>query len=493
MSTPLFEHPEYTDNYMSWMMYHDLYQGEHSTITMPIYLWKHVLEDNDTQAAAKIRSLRQLRTRYLNTIEPVLSRYISIFFKEKLILSDTISELLTEKTDITGQGHSVHAFFADKVLLTYLLYGRVFIIADNYNVQPINAAQDALVFPTLECLSPLDVPDWEIETEDPTRKGKLRFIRYEYKIVEPRTDSTSKPVESRYSKELKYVNGIYSVRVWKEAQKKQTDVKTNDTQWDLVSEQEFSGFSDLPVRFIFSDSWIKDVAQETLRLYNFMSSRDNILYHQAYQRTFFIGNLNSQQEKAVAEYTAAVLPENTVVQTIEPANPVALDQAIERSINAIFRIAFNQHRTIAADSKVAESSDTQQESKEQLVTLVLSEIDRFEKLINDSVSDLLFFKTKETIDPNIKMSRDLKADDIDKQIQIFAALRDEIVSVPEWRAEVLKKFVQAQDLQNAAPIIKSIENAPVATQTNLQIRNSIFSRLNGNTARDTSNAQGAGQ
>lgn len=494
-SVTLYEHPEYVANYDSWLMYKDLFEGDHTTLSGPVYLWKHVLEDNDTITAAKIRSLRQLRTRYLNTIEPCISRYTSIFFREKLIIPGETSELLGENVDITGQSDGLDSFFSSKVLLNYLLYGRVFVVADNYNIQPQNAAQETNLTPTLECLSPLDVPDWEIETEDPQRKGKLKFIRCEYKIVEPRSDSTQQPTESLYSKEYRFQNGVYSVRLWREEQKKQADVKTDSRQWVLVEEKEFPGFKDLPVSYLFGESWIKDVAQETLRLYNFMSSRDNILYHQAYQRTFFIGNLNAQQEKAVAEYTAAVLPEGTVVDTIEPVNPVALDLAIERSVNAVFRIAFNQHRTIAADSKAVESSDSQQEGKEQLVSLVLSEIDKFERLINESVSDWFFFKDKKlnNFDPKIKIDRDIQEADIEKQIQIYATLRDEITSIPEWRKQTLSRFAQFQDLQEVEKVMQQILALPEVPQPVQSGRQLILSRLNGNQARNTSDTESANQ
>jgi len=491
MAITLYKHPEYEANYDQWVMFRDLFQGDHDTLVSPIYLWKHVLEDNDTPIAARIRGLRQLRSRYQNTIEPVISRYLSLFFKEKLVV-DSETQKLIANFDYTGRGHSIDAFFQNEVLEKYLVYGRVFVIADRAATEIVNQEQDSLIKPTLEALSPLDVPDWEIETEDPKRLGKLRFIRTEYAIIEPRNNAQEQPKAVRYSKEYRYQNNIYTVTTWREAEGKKNESKTNETQWDLVSSFDFNDYKDIPIKYLFSESWIKDVAQETLRLFNFMSSRDNILYHQAYQRTFFIGNLNAQQEKAVAEYTAAVLPENTVVTTIEPANPVALDQAIERSVNAIFRMAFKQNRTVSAESKAVESSDSQQESKEQLVSLILSEIDRFEKLINDSIKDLLsFMDRKKEFTTEIKLTRDIQDADIDKQIQIYATLRDEINSVPEWREETLQKFIEFQDIADdaALKIAESIKLLPSpSTGRTVDARSVILNRLNGNTERNTDNA-----
>lgn len=490
MAETLYKHPDYIENLENWTLYRDLFEGKHDVLTQDIYLWPHILESNSSDGAIKIKTLRKLRTRYLNVTEPVISRYRSLFFKNDLIIPEQINDLFPPDYDLSGTGDNLKTIFQEKALITYLIYGRVFIIADAFDHKPKNRGDDQNASPTLWVLDPLAVVDWEIETQDPKRKGDLKFIRVEYTITEPRASATEQPITNIYSREYRYSENIYTVTTWKKADKKANADKKD--QWDLVDSIPLTGFDRIPVTYLFSESWIKDVAQETLRLFNFMSNRDNINYHQGYERTYFIGALNSAQEKAVAEYTAAVLPEGTTVQTLQASQPVALDLAIERSLNAIFRIAFNQNRTVSADSKAVESSDTQQESKEQLVSLVLSEIEQYEAFINDTVSNLMMFKVGTLEEnPGIQVSRDIEDADISKQLELYSILRDEISAIPQWRAEILQKFLAYQDLDSNQEIIDQIK--AIATQPRptpvLDARQNIFNRLNnGNQTRNPENS-----
>lgn len=476
----LFEHPAYAklkDKYQTWK---DLYDGDHDVLRWSRYLWTHELEGLGTEDSNRIRSIRELRTRYCNLIEPVISRYTSLFFKDEPIISPEVDELFGDGIhDVTGTGKSLQTFLKEDVLSALLLYGRPIIFTDAYNSTAPNRdiEEKTGLSPTFEVLQPFSVKDWQIETQDPARKGKFRFLRCEYYLVEPRESARQEPTLTLYSKEMAFRNGTYSIDIYK-AENEQTGA----TNWKLVSSQEFTGYPDLPVKSIEGEqSWIKDVAEQALKLYNLESARDNIQLYQAYQRIFISGVTNADQKKALAEFIISFLPENSAVHTIEPANTQSLDQNIERTVNNLFRIAFNQNRTVSGDSGSVESAETQQESKEQLTSLIISSIESLETLINAAIKDYAWFKNGDAdFEGKIHLSKDLKVDDVTKQIEIYSALRDEINKVPLWRSETLKKFVEEQNLPEKEEILEALDNLPPPQNSNsLDIRTNLLSQING--------------
>ena len=75
----LYTHPEYKRAVNDYVLWRDLYEGDHATLVKK-YLWYHGLEKKADDTASELRRAREERTRYLNFIEIMVSLWISIFF-----------------------------------------------------------------------------------------------------------------------------------------------------------------------------------------------------------------------------------------------------------------------------------------------------------------------------------------------------------------------------------------------------------------------------
>lgn len=475
----LHEHNYYSEMAPFWTTYRDLYDGNHATLTNSKYLWYHELEKGDKETATLLRGIRAQRTRYLNRIEPIISRYTSLFFQNDPMPDQPTLDMFGDSiSDVTGTGKSLISFLKEDVLRSHLLYGRPVVRTDNYAVEVRSLAeQRALkISPTFEVINPLDLKDWQIDTS-PQRRGKFLWVRCEYWEMEARASATDKPEQRLYSKVFTWQGAGYTVDTYvaksnkdipniSSAQSDQVqkssvvnDNRGQGSRWELEETSGLINAPDLPIRSIENgESWVKDIAPQALKLFNLESTRDSIHYSQGHQRIWISGVTNKEQMVALSEYTIGFLPDGSQVQSLEPINTASIDANISETTNNILRIAFNQQATTTIDSKAVQSGATQQEGKEPLVALIKAEIESLENLANSMIKDYAFFKEGITdFQGKIKFSRDIKIDDIQAQLNIFNALRSDINSCKTWRSESLKKFARQQGLAQQDIIDSEIE------------------------------------
>lgn len=479
----LFEHPCYTEYKNKWEMYEDFFEGDHDDLVKPIYLILHELESiPGSRDSARIRLIREQRTEVENETEPVVSRYTSLFLKKEPAYDNKVMELFTEQglKDVTGKGKSLTSFIREDIIESVLVYGKAVVLTDAYKYKAANKREEQTrgLTPTLELLPVLDVKDWQY-SDQPERKGKLKFIRYEYELIEPRQNATEEPKTGIYSKEYNFdlipgeSLGRLTVVTYKQVQK-----ESGGYTWKVIDSQETEA-PDMPIKLVDGESWIKDVVPLCKKLLNLISSRDNIHLYQAHQQKYIIGNINDAAKKAVAEYTIGFLPEGSSISVIEPVNTASIDANIANTRASIPRIAFNQNRTPSSDTKVVEAADTQQEGKEQLVTLIKSEIESIENLINAVIKDYAYFKTSKTdFDGKVILNKDIKIEDLDREVRIYTALRDDVVKYPTWHKETLKKFINSQELDNTVDIIAEVDKGPQLVN-NIDVRAKLLGSING--------------
>lgn len=472
--TDFYEHPYYRERSPFFRLYRDLYEGVHATLISPTYLFLHELEDGDTEAAKKLRRIRAQRTRYTNMMEPLVSRYVSLFFKEEPELDDATKSLFGDGiTDVTGTGKSFSNFIKEDIAINSILYGRPIVLTDTYGdeFKSLAEQQAAGARPFFEIIHPLDLKDWELD-----KYGGFKFARWEYTIIDPRTGANEPPKRGVYSRVLEKVPGGYTSARYKAKEKRQTDNQgmgsadtqqrlgqeqrefCSDYEWEIVgSPKVFQGES-LPLRSIeCQESWVKDTAQQILKLYNLESTRDSCHYYQAHRHTFIIGDVQKEAKKALAEYTINFLPANSNVIAIEPVNTASIDENINRTKATIYQIAFNQNRTVSADSKQVESADTQNEGKEQLVTLIKAEIEALENLTNKIIEDYAVAAGKTP--GKVTFCKDITVDDVREQINTYMQLRGDIARYPTWQKQSLIKIAQGMNLPEEETIIQEIQAA----------------------------------
>lgn len=456
----LNKHPEYSAWAKKSQIYKDLYEGEHDILVSKDYLWPHLLELKPDYGA-QLRTIREMRTRYTNYVEAIVSAIISLMFRNNPNYQK-IENVLPENEikNINGKGQHLNTFI-QLVARDYLVYGRPFIFVDNYNVKVETKRQEraAGVRPIMEILCPLAVKDWEIETENFSKYGEFKFLRHEYDYIPSRTNEKIAPKIVRRSMALRLEDSNYKYLIYESNREQNQIIEEGKETWKVVTDATtIEKIGVIPVCTIWDqDSWIKDVSEEALRAFNLGSTYDNILNNQAYQRSFIAGNISDENWKNIGESVVGRLPEGASVFTIEAANTTSIKDRLLSSINDLFKIGFNQSRSLPVDSGVAESAKTLRERKEELHALLESSIEELESVMNNALKFYAMFKGIKDYDGKIELSCDVSAEDVEEQIKIYSAFRDRIAKYPTWQKETDKKFVDLQGLPVSDKIKKEID------------------------------------
>lgn len=499
-SIKLYEHPDYEELSKHWEVYRVLYEADRRELVKSEYLWPHELEAiQGNEDSVKIRNIRVRRSQYTNWLEPILSRYTSLFFKEPPDVSE-VEELFGDYIkDVDGRGNSLEQFIKAHVTKAYLLYGRPIILTDGFNLPAKTAAEEKALGkrPFWELLDALSVKDWQIEELDPALRGKFAALRWEYDLINPRVDLKQEPETVTRSKEFVLEGGLYKVYIYEKEkeQKVSRDKKTKEAgDWRFIDVIEIPEFEELPIASVEGGrSWFKDVAPKALQYFNEESCLDNILLYQAHERLWFAGPIKEEHRKAMAEYTVGILPQDTQLLQATAVDPVAHERRLSVILNQMQRIAFNQSRTTPDDSRQVEAADTQREVKDDFVNLIVSSIEEIEDLVNRAVEHWAIFEGRGNYKGRVKLNKDVSIEDVKQQLNIFNALRQDIEAYPTWKREMLEKFAKITDVSDEA--MKEIKELPlprtqepgIGNATN--IRTELQERvLNGN--RPQTNASG---
>jgi hypothetical protein len=454
-----YENPEYVAKYPDWVKYRDLFEGKHHVLAQSTnYLWPHELEFSTRRVSEhenltvgeKLRSLRARRSRYLNMMEPVVSTYIGLLFNGGISFDKEVQSLLGDDiNDIDGQGTSFENFIKDSVSKSYFLYGQPIILVD----APANDAlslqeQQLLGFrPYMDTLDILSVKDWQVD------KAGYTALRYEYDLLSVRQSLQEEPKLIRYCKEFTLDGSSFIVRVYSQ---------DNDKKWQLVDERVIAGWSTLPISSVFNnESWVKDVADLNLVLFNLMSAYYNQLNSQAFQRIFISGeSLGDKYQMAISEFTAVVLPGNVAINVVEPSNMQSLTDASDRTIDNIYRVAFNRSKSLAVSSKESPSADAAREQSVELNALLKQAASEIEACVNNAIKDYAKYKTGvEDFQGGISIKTDFSSADFDEQMNIWLTHRDEIKKVLPWKKAYLKRVAEEQEFpeEEEGEIVEAID------------------------------------
>lgn len=438
-----YDHPEYEENEEALETYRVLYEGDRQQLIGQKYLWPHELEFSNQAAStdpssgtsetvgAKIRRIRAMRSRYFNLFEPVISTWISMALSKPMRLDDETTQMLGQDIhNIDGKGTSLQNFLMNDIAVSFFRDGKACILID----APSNGASSLLeqraagFRPYMEIIDPLELKDWEVGED-----RKYNGIRYEYEVIAPRASFTEEPEEVEYCKILERKNGGVFVSIYRENEETE--------EWEAVSvDIPLDGFTEIPVSITVNNvSWVKDVAELQLVVYNLMSAYYNQLNTQAFQRVFVSGDLQDKHLISISEYAVSVLPQEAKPYVIEPASTEALLGAINASVDQLYRVAFNRTRGVSMGSNEAPGAATLREMSTELIALLIHAVGELEGALNDALKHYARFKGVADFQGRVTLSRDITADDVNQQIQLFLAYRDEIRNIDSWRKAHLKK------------------------------------------------------
>ena len=448
----LYQHPEYDQNKDDWQKWKDLYEGDHRTLSKAEYLWAHSIEEKGLtdKNALNLRKGREQRTRYLNLVEILISLWTSWFFRKPPNLQDVKTLLADRLDDITGTGKSFDSFIKTEVLRNYLLYGKSIVLVENASFEVETRAQEKAlkISPRMRVLDPLSCVDWDKEVTDSARHGKLNMFRYEFLLIDPRASSSARPTQTRYSHE--YVRDGESVTInrYKLPSDQQIITGAKPTQtaengaWVAEAPAPIS-LREIPIVIIEDESWIKEAAEEALRVHNLRSNRDNILYFQGY-RTDYITGIdpgNPDQLKAFSEYTKVLLPAGAGVIFTDPVSTDQYDKAIQHGIDTTFKVGLNLFRTLPEDSKVGQSAEAMNEAKDNPLALVESSLEDIENGINHALEHFAEFKGAGAA-PQIELEKNITEVSTEQFLAVVQAMSDYYRGV-----EVVSKTIAKEGLK----------------------------------------------
>lgn len=475
-----YEHPDYQEHEDGWETYRDLFEGDHQRLVSQKYLWPHELEYSQQSASSdprtgthetvggKIRRIRAQRSRYLNLFEPIISTWVSMALSKPISVDQETAEMLGDDIeDIDGKGSSLANFIMGPLAVSYFRDGKAVVLVDAPQNEAVTLAeQQASGFrPYMEIIDVLDMKDWQMSSL-PSRVGKMDWIRYEYEVIEPRGSAQEEPEEKEYCRFLLRNNetGEVTVEVYVEDE--------DSEEWNLVSSAvPLVGFSELPIAVAYNNvSWVKDVAELQLVLFNLMSAHYNLLNTQAFQRVFVSGDLQDRHIMSISEYAVSVLPADAQPYVIQPTDTQSLLKAIDTTIDQLYRVAFNRTRGVPTDSREAPGASTLREMSQELIALLIQAVGEIESVVNQALKNYAIFKLGAErggqFNGRVTLSRDITAEDIGLQIQMFLAYRDEIRNIPEWRKAHLKKVAVSMGYNNneRLDIVEAIDGlgAPVS-------------------------------
>jgi hypothetical protein len=469
------EHPEYKAKRDKWETYRELYEGDHATLTQYRYLWPHEYElatdsfitDPETQlkqsTGQRIRNIRAKRSRYLNVTEPVISNLIAMAFQKPIIADEKMKAMLGEDiNNIDGKGTSLDSFIKSMMAVPYFRDGNPIIQIDApKNEARSRGEEQAIGFrPFLEVLDVLSVPDWQFSELGP-RTGKYDIVRQEYTSIAPRTSMTEAPKELKYCRVTSLEDGAVVVRIYQRDEEKKDWMLTEERPLDLP---------EVPVVTITTnESWIKDVAELQMVLFNLMSAYYNQLNTQAFQRIMVAG-LDNDSAIAISEYAISRIPIEARPFIIEPSSMSAHMDAASMTIEQIAKVAFNRTRSLASDSKEAPGADTIAEMNSELMALLKQALEEMESLINSALKIYAIYKLGPekgaAFDGKVEFSKELDVKAVSERIELFLTYRDEIRKVLPWRKAELKRVAAEmgyddEDLTEITAGIEALKDEPM--------------------------------
>lgn len=473
--TTLYINPEYRQRYDNWVIARDLYEGRHEVLSKSNYLWYHGIEQKaNDKASERFRAAREERTRYLNLSEILISIWQSLFFRQPPKPDKVLKALLDQhggEQNIDGQGTSLYSFIKNKVLVSRLNYGKVCILADSFPIQPRNLAeqQENNIRPYLDLIWPLDAVDWCVNYSEPARVGKFDFFRHTFYGTAPRSSSREVPQVKKYSRELKLVDGKYTVEQFSVSVDKDFrvitehwDAKTNSEDWQNP-EMFSTELGDIPISVIDCDSWLKDANEESLRFFNLRSNKDNILHQQGYQDKYIIGVSPNDKARinAFNEYSFKMLPEGGDAKVLEPIDPSAYERAEQEAKASFFQVGLNKLRLMPNDSKETQAADATDKENEYTYAVVESELQELEDVCNDAIRNYGMFATgKDNFEGKIELNKQITPESFQQFIEGYAAFKDILSNVDGVDQAVAKKVVKRfrLDEEDEAKILKAIDS-----------------------------------
>lgn len=465
----LYEHPDVATYSAEYTQHKDIFEGVRDTLTTAPYLTKHPVEGNKgVPGSMELLEIRKSLTQYTNFAKMIFNRYVALMFKSDPQVDDTTKEFFKESKfleDVDGQGTSFVKFIKKSFFKDQFIYGKAAIQTDAPSGYVKNKDEQAKLGlrPYWSTISPLSIRDWGYASGDGLPFKKLEFIRTQYNEIEPRKSSTIQP--KTVVKSAEYILEIDRVEVrYFTKNEAQTGQGTDAGSWNAAGNSEIS-LKEIPIVVtVQDDSLLKEPAPAILKYLNLDSSLMMGLLNQAHQRIIAFGEPTDPDKPVhINHATLTYLRGAEGVQVIEGDDKSALLATMTQTRSDIFSLAFNNIRTVAADSKAVQSAEGQDSEREELISMIKSMLDTIEGAINKALKHAAMFMGNDSLEPKINLDKNITIDDLNRELEIIALMKAEMTTYPKWKKAQAKRFVQMIGYANEQEILDEVEAAKEQT------------------------------
>jgi len=464
----LHQHKEFKAKRSAWEGLQVLREGDQQKLRAPRYLWLHEFEANQSGAGvkdtgAKIRAIREERSRYVNLMETAESRWISFLFRGEMTIPQALREIITPEieADFDGKGNSIKDFMKECFAEPALTLGKVVLVVDTPNQKANTLADEKRLGlrPYVSAYTPLQVPDWSLSSE-PKLYGKPKFLRVEYERETARASEQDAPKQEKVSVAYRIDGDGKYIQVQYVSDPEAPQTAGSAKEWRQSGSVQFL-LEEVPVTIYDSVSFLKDAAEMQLLLFNFMSAESSALNAQAFQKIFISGEEDSDKAILLNEFAINLLSAGSTVTSIEPGSTSSIESAILRSIDWFFKVAFNQVDGLSHSSKESPSADTRRQMKDEFIALVETTLTKFENVLNSVVRHIALLKGMEppAADQRITFDKTVTDSDYEVEMTIWGAFADQFKQIPTANKEMLKRQAKRLGLGDMKQIEREIEEA----------------------------------
>lgn len=441
----LFENKRFKKMLKAWEALRVLHEGDRDKLITPSFLWLHEYEADSSGVAgksegAKFRAIRCERSRYLNLLETIASRWTSFLCRGKLTIPPSVEAALTSEIidDFDGKGNSIEIVAKDFICKYMVVFGDVISIVDTPPIAANTSAEarEKGLRPYVSILTPQQVPDWSISISSKTL-GKPTFVRTEFVQEAYREAETDEPKDEVESVSYRMINGAYT-----QLKYKKKDAAGNE--WDLISTIPFPPtVTELPITLYHGESFLKDAAEMQLLLFNLMSAESSCLNAQAFRMVFISdGSADSDRVMTLNEYAFNLLGEGATVNVVEPVSTATLENAIMRVIDWAFKVAFNQVDGLSASSKESPSAETRRQMKDEFIAIVQDTLIDLENILNSIVRHIAMLKGETPPTEKITIAKTVTDEDYEQELAIWQAFADQFKQIPSLNKAMLMRQVK---------------------------------------------------
>jgi hypothetical protein len=348
-----------------WRYNSDHYAGGRNLADSPYskeYLFQFGLEDDD----AYVARLKRSKGLFDNLIARALGVYQSQIFRRDPVRK--LPESLKPMQDDVDMNETDASPFFQMVAEQAQVHGLSFVLVDAPRVDGTLTEMDrqsGRLRPWFEHVSALNLYDWDVEIDDPTRRGMLNYI-----VICDKIDFGKKPFTKEVERKRYRVWKPDSWEVWLTPEGGSADPTMLDSGPNALGEVPLVPFYDRRIAPMQGSTIVDDVALASNSLWNAASVRDEAFQYQGFNQLVLTTDQNISELK-LGESRAIKLPLGASAAYLTPSSVPfeAYQKLVNETLEKVADLVFARTSRQLPTGQV-ESADKRDIDRQEFVALL---------------------------------------------------------------------------------------------------------------------------